>query len=126
MSKSFKRTMAVTLTAAIIGLSAGRASAMLAPTPTTANAAVSAVRANDLKTVQTFLERKEVQQRLTGFGLSSDQIQSRVNNLSDEQLHHVALRIHQQNPAGDGAGVVITVLVIGILALLFVYLLKRV
>ena len=77
--------------------------------------------------MQSFLERKEV--RLTvglfDFGITNEQIGPRLANLSDQQLHQVAVRIDKQNPAGDG-GFIVGILVIGILVLLFVYLLKRV
>ncbi len=123
MKRTYRRSLAVMLAVSMVALSAGRAQAALAP-PTTPGEA--AVRTQDIETVQAFLEQKSVAQHLAGLNLSAPEIESRLGQLSDQELHQVATRIHQQQPGGHGAGVVVTVLVIGVLALLFVYLLKRV
>ncbi len=117
------RPIAVSLILSMIILSGAQARASLAPSmiPLT-----QANRAQDLQAVQKFLEQKEVARHLAHMQMNSSDIQSRVGNLSDQELHQVALRIDQQNPGRDGGGIVVTLLVIGILALLFVYLLKRV
>lgn len=117
------RSVAVFLTFTMFTLGLNRAEAMLAPAN---NPAAATVRAQDMQTVQTFLEQKEVVQHLAGMNLTSDEIQSRLGNLSDQELHQVATKIHQQQPGRDGAGLLVTVLIIGVLVLLFVYLLKRV
>ncbi len=115
-----RRTIALILTVTTTLLCGSpRASAMLAP------ASVSQSEA-DMQKVQAFLEQKQVRQRLTDFGLTQEQIESRLQKLSDADIHQVALQVDKQNPAADGGGVVITVLMIGVLALLFVYLAKRV
>ncbi len=83
-------------------------------------------RDQDLKTLQRTLESKVLRHRLAEFGLSTQEISQRVTHLSDSQLHQLATRIRSVNPgADDGGDVIITVLVIGILVLLFVYLWKR-
>jgi hypothetical protein len=119
----FKRTTAMILAGTMLALSSGRAAAMLAPATIQADASV---RSHDMKTVQSFLEQKAVGQHLASLNLSPSEIESRLASLSDQEIHQVATRINQQQPGRDGSGVVITVLVIGVLALLFVYLLKRV
>ena len=87
----------------------------------------NATRADDLKTIQTALESKMIRQRLTEFKLTPDQINTRLNQLSDEQIHQTAMQIRTVNPGGDGGlGILVSLLVIGILVLLFVYLFKRV
>lgn len=123
--KACKRGVAVLMTFTMVSLSTGRADAALAPA-TMETQSVSAARAADLANVRTFLERKEVRQQLSGLGLSEQEIDFRLDNLSDSELRHVSSKIDQQRPAADGGGIIITVLVIGVLALLFVYLLKRV
>jgi hypothetical protein len=83
-------------------------------------------REQDLQSVQRTLESKVLRQRLAEFGLSPQDINQRVTQLSDSQLHQLVMRVRTLNPgADDGGDVVITVLVIGILVLLFVYLWKR-
>ena len=102
--------------------------AMLAPT-----AMMSAVprgsvsRAEDLKTIQATLESKMVRQRLHEFKLTPEQVNQRMSQLTDAQVHQVAMQIRTINPGGDaGLGIIVALLVIGILVLLFVYLFKRV
>ena len=123
MKWTFKRTMAMIVAGTMFSLGLGRAEAALAPARL---AEPPSARLQDLQTVQTFLEQKEVAQHLAGLKLSESEINSRLTQLSDQDLHDVATRIQHEHPGRDGAGVVVTVLVIGILALLFVYLLKRV
>jgi hypothetical protein len=125
INKTIRRLLAMALTMSMMWMDVGRVQAMLAPAAL-ANPAFSADRNKDLNAVRTFLEQKQVRQRLADFQMSPEDIQTRMNSLSDRDLHHVAMRIDKQNPAGDASGAVITVLVIGILALLFVYLSRRV
>lgn len=103
--------------------------AMLAPAeaPGTAyDPRTDGARAADLKTIQAALESEVIRQRLQEFNLSPEEINGRLSQMSDEQIHQTAMQIRSMNPGGDGAGFIVSVLVIGILVLLFVYLLKRV
>lgn len=125
MRRHLKRTIAIAVAVTLPWAYTGQVSALLIPAETTI-APASVERTQDLKTVQTFLEQKQVRQQLTEFGLSENQVQARLNQLSDQELHRVATQIEKQNPGADGAGAVVTVLLIGILVLLFVYLVKRV
>lgn len=82
----------------------------------TTNAVVDAVA--DADKVNTFLESKIVRQRLTDFGLTSEEISSRLSQLSADQLHQIASHIDQVDAGGDsGLGIIITVLVIVILVI---------
>jgi hypothetical protein len=83
-------------------------------------------RTADLQKVRTVLETKVVSEKLTQLGFNKDEIQSRLGQLSDQQLHKVALKADQLKAGGDAGGFIIAVLIIGILVLLFVYLFKRV
>jgi hypothetical protein len=78
----------------------------------------------DLARVQTALESKIVQQTLQDYGLSPEETMSRVNKLSDEQIHQLASRTDSLQAGGDRGGLVITVLVIAILVVLLIYLLQ--
>ena len=82
-------------------------------------------RTVDLKKIQTALETKVVSEKLTQLGFNKDEIQSRLHQLSDQQLHKVALQFDQLKVGGDG-GIVIAILVIAILVVLFVFLARRV
>lgn len=83
-------------------------------------------RATDLKTIQTALESKMLRQRLTELKLSPEQIDSRLSKLSDAQIHQTAMQIKTVNPGGHGGDFLISVLVIGILVALFMYIFRRI
>ncbi|OGR89043.1 MAG: hypothetical protein A2992_04415 [Elusimicrobia bacterium RIFCSPLOWO2_01_FULL_59_12] len=102
--------------------------AMLAPAEiVNTDHEMSAARAADLKTVQTVLESKMIRQRLLEFKLTPEQINQRLSQLSDAQVHQMAKQIRTIHPGGDaGLGIIVGLLVIGILVLLFVFLFKRV
>jgi len=77
----------------------------------------------DVEKIQKFLETKMVRERLQSFGFSQEEIQARLNQLTDDQIHQVALRLDELKVAGDGAETVIIVLLIVAIVLLVIYLL---
>lgn len=76
----------------------------------------------DVEKIRKFLETKMVRERLQAFGLSHEEIQTRLNQLSDDQIHQMALKLDELKVAGDGAEAVIIVLLIAAIALLIIYL----
>lgn len=115
------------LTTLMTGLSPSEGLAMLAPSSAMVSASgAEPQRAADLQKIQSVLETKVVQQRLADYGLSQDEINARLNQLSDAQLHQMATQVDAMIPAGDGGlGIVIALLVIAILAIVLVYLLDH-
>ncbi len=82
-----------------------------------------AERASDLQKIQKFLEMKMVRERLKELGLTADKIQARLDQLNDQQLHQLALKLDDLKVAGDGAlGIIILLLVIAILVALLIHL----
>lgn len=80
-------------------------------------------RGTDLQKVKSFLERKIVAEKLKEFGFSPQEIQKRLHDLSDQQIHQLALKIEEWKVGGDsGLGLVIALLVITILIILFLQL----
>ena len=85
-----------------------------------------AERSLDLKKVQKFLEMKMVRERLRELGLTREEIQSRLDQLNDQQLHQLSLKLDDLTVAGDdGLGIIIGLLVIAILVVILVYLLQH-
>jgi len=79
-------------------------------------------RTGDLEKIQQVLEGKAVSERLAQLGLTRDEIQSRMSQLSDRQIHQIALQLDDLKVGkSDALGVVVAVLVI---AILIVILLK--
>lgn len=74
-------------------------------------------RPSDLATVQLALEHKVVQQRLSELGFTPDEIEMRLAQASDVELHQLAVQSETLMAGGDG-GVIVSILVIVILVLL--------
>ena len=83
--------------------------------------ALSSGRAADLDSIRQALETKMVRERLEQFGLTSDEIDSRLSQLSDDQLHRLALQVDEIRAGGDAAGVIIALLVIILIVVLIIY-----
>ena len=79
-------------------------------------------RSTDLKAIQKVLELKMISERLRQLGFTEEGIQQKVSQLSDEQLHRLALKLDEMKVGGDGE-VVISLLVIAILVLILIYVL---
>ena len=80
-------------------------------------------RSMDVEKIRKFLETKMIRERLHAFGFSQEEIQTRLNLLTDDQIHQVALKLDELKVAGDGAEAVIIVLLIAAVVLLIIYLL---
>lgn len=97
--------------------------AKLAPSGLSADAPASgASRASDMRTIQTALESKALRGRLKAMGLNDKEVESRLQNLSDQEIHQLASRIEAVHPGG----IIEAVLVLVVLVLLILYLVKRV
>lgn len=77
----------------------------------------------DLEKIQKVIETKVVKERLKALGFSQKEIQKRLTNLSDQQLHQFALQIDDLKVgSGSAIGVIIVLLVITILVVLLLQL----
>jgi len=97
---------------------------MLAPATSATSETGSDPRAEDLQKVQRVLENKLVQQRLADLGLTPEEVNAKLDRLSDAQLHQMAAQIDALMPGGE-LGLIIALLVIAILVVIFIYLLDR-
>jgi hypothetical protein len=79
-------------------------------------------RSGDIEKIQNVLETKSVRARLSQFGLTQDEITERLAELSDEQIHQLALQLDDLKVGQDAAGVIIAVLVIIILVIVILHL----
>jgi hypothetical protein len=77
----------------------------------------------DLEKIRQVLEMKMVGERLKQLGLTQAEIQTRLNSISDQQLHKFALQLDDLRVGGDGgAGLAIVVLLIIVLFLMIMML----
>jgi hypothetical protein len=79
-------------------------------------------RQADEATVQRILESKAIEERLESFGLTTEEINSKISRLSDSELHSFATNLESVSPGQGGGGVIVLALVIIIL----VYMLLKV
>ncbi|MGH7205010.1 MAG: PA2779 family protein [Nitrospiraceae bacterium] len=98
------------------------AKAMLAPTETTAPGSGSGPnRVEDLQKVQRVLENKVVRQRLEDMGLTPEEINARLDRVSDVQMHQLAAQIDALLPGGDD-GVLSTIALVLLIVVLVLIL----
>jgi hypothetical protein len=102
----------------LLGMMPMESEAMLAPADGSITSDSS--RTEDLQTVRKVLEQKIVQQRLQDIGLSQDDINIRLDQMSDGQLHTMATQLNSVIPAGDGGMIwqIVGILLIVILVIL--------
>jgi hypothetical protein len=104
----------------IIGI-APRVDAGLAPSEVIAIA--QGERPADLDKIRQALEAKAVSERLNQLGFSREDIQSRLVQLNDQQIHQIALQLDDLRVGqSDALGLVIGVLVIAILVIVLLKL----
>ena len=82
------------------------------------------MRNQDIQTIQKALENKIVKQRLQDLGFSEEEIQERLNQLSDEEVHSLAMQIDSLSQGGI-LGLVIAVLIIVVLVLVIMKLMDK-
>jgi hypothetical protein len=80
-------------------------------------------RQSDIQKIQKVLEVKMVRERLKAFGFSQDEIQARLNQLNDQQIHQMAQKLDDLNVGGDGGEIFVAILVIAILVIIIYFLL---
>lgn len=120
----FTRMMIWTLVivTSVMGWSQPEGWAMLVPPAPTAPETVSnSNRVTDLQTIQRVLEAKIVQQRLQDWGLMAEEVEARLSQLSNEQVHQMAMQLDALMPGGE-LGLIILLLVIAIIVVLVLYL----
>ena len=79
-------------------------------------------RSADLGKIQKMLEIKMVQERLRQLGFSQEEIQSRLEQVSDHQIHELAQTLDQLRVGGDSGAVIIVLLLVALVVVLVLYL----
>ena len=90
--------------------------------PSEGFALTSGERASNLDKVQKFLEMKMVRERLKDLGFTPEEIQGKLNELNDQQLHQLAMKMDDLKVGGDATGIIIAILVIIILVIVIIQL----
>ena len=75
-------------------------------------------RNGDLEKIENFLAKAEVRHRLAKFGVKDDVLRSRLADLTDDQVHNLAMNINSVKSGGDGT---VLVIVMVLLLVFFVF-----
>lgn len=78
-------------------------------------------KAAELEQIQKSLETKMIKERLGKLGFTQDEINNRLSQLSDRQIHQFALKIDDLRVGGSGFEVLVVTLLIGILVGVWFY-----
>lgn len=95
---------------------ASSAPAMFIPSPHEGSA--TSHQDTDLQRVQKVLESKLIQHKLSHLGLTKDEIEARLHQLDDDQIHQIASQINALEAGGGPAEVVIIIILLGIIGFL--------
>lgn len=87
--------------------------------------AVSMDRASSIDRIQRTLETRLLAERLAEAGLDKAEIQSRIDKLSDEEVHQFASMTDSLYPGGSAIGFLAALLVIAIIALIVLKMTDR-
>jgi len=83
------------------------------------------LKIQDIDKIKLALENKIVQEKLRAYGLTPDEIKSKISGMTEEQVHLLAHASDSVLAGGDGVGFVIGVLVIIILVIVILKLLNK-
>jgi len=87
--------------------------AMFIPSEETAS-----VRQSDMSAIQKTLESSVIKQRLSDYGLSSEEALAKVNQLSQEQIHQLAANLDSLQAGADGVDALIFLLLVAIIVVI--------
>ena len=80
-------------------------------------------RGSDLEKIQNAIETKMIRERLKQIGFTPDEIQKKLSQLSDQQIHQLALQLDELQVGGDGGWVILGILIVlAAIAVLVIYL----
>ncbi len=79
-------------------------------------------RTEDLGTIQKALEMRMVLETLEKFGMTKAEVKSRLDGMTDAQLHQLATNLDEVRVGGDGLGVIVFLLVVAVLIIVIVQL----
>lgn len=71
-------------------------------------------RAQDMQEIATTLEKKAVSEKLAAMGYSTEEVQARLDQLSNEDLHAVATNLEAAE-SGGAAGLIVGIVIVALL-----------
>ena len=83
------------------------------------------MRAEEVKKIQVALENELVRAKLIAYGLTAEEVNQKLDQMTDQQLHLLAQASDDILAGGNGVGLVIGILVIILLVVLIVKLMDK-
>jgi len=115
--------LALALTTVTLGLLFAVPTAYANPAPSRER--TESAREQTLQRIRTLLDNPVARERLEKMGLDRQDLEKRMEKLSDEDLQQLSQRLDSVGVGGDGVGLVIALLVIAALVLLIIFLAER-
>ncbi len=78
-------------------------------------------RAADIGRIQNALETKIVKERLERLGFTTEEIGAKLDRLSDQQIHQLALQIDDLKVGKDAGGVIVALIIIALIVVAVLY-----
>ncbi len=125
ISLSVRRATAAFLVVYGCMLHVAPAAAGLVPSQPSGVTAIASSRDADLVIVRRALEHRMVAQKLRDYGVQPGDVELRMAQMSDEDVHALANASKGLPSGGDGLGALVTVLVIVLLVILILKLLNK-
>ena len=126
MLKNFRNaTLALGIAVYLACLWTSPAAAGLMASSLSDGSSSESVRMVEIERIQKALEQKVVTDKLVACGMNPAEIQSKLSQMSDDQIHMLAQASDNVLAGGDGIGVVIGVLVIILLVIVIMKLLNK-
>jgi hypothetical protein len=94
---------------------------LIASVPSAADMA-ERMRGEEIHAIQQALEKQIVAEKLTAYGLSAAEVNTKLQSMSDRQIHLLSQASDRVLAGGDGIGLVIGVLIIVLLVVLILKL----
>lgn len=82
-------------------------------------------RDNDINKIAVELEKKIVREKLFSLGMTSNYVMKKINELSNEEIHQLAVKVEDIKAAGDAWGAIAAVLILAMIVILVLELLGR-
>jgi hypothetical protein len=119
------RVLVLSVTAYMIGFLVSPAWAAMIPSKGLSGNAGDTLIQQDVEKIRIALENKLVQEKLRAYGLSADEVRTKLAEMTPSQIHLLAQASDDVLAGGDGLGAVIGVLIIVILVIVIFKLLGK-
>ncbi len=109
----------------ILILTAPASASMVSSMVSEPKAANGETTTEEIEKIQQALEHKLVKEKLEAYGLTSEEVQAKLVNMTDGQVHTLAQASDDVLAGGDGLGIIIAILVIVLLVILILKLMDK-